>query len=78
MNVGCIPKKLMHTAALLGEASKESLAFGWGVAGTYCTYVQVFSFYPPLFSSIFFFFFSFFLYFAIRCSFSIYVEVYHI
>ena len=40
MNVGCIPKKLMHTAALLGEASKESLAFGWGVAGA-CVRVEV-------------------------------------
>ena len=30
MNVGCIPKKLMHTAALLGECGKEATAFGWG------------------------------------------------
>ena len=29
VNVGCIPKKLMHTAALLGEAHKEAEAFGW-------------------------------------------------
>ena len=30
MNVGCIPKKLMHTAALLGESGAEATAFGWG------------------------------------------------
>ena len=29
MNVGCIPKKLMHTAALMGEAAHEAVAFGW-------------------------------------------------
>jgi len=29
VNVGCIPKKLMHTAALLGEALKDSRAYGW-------------------------------------------------
>lgn len=29
MNVGCIPKKLMHTAALLGELIKESTSYGW-------------------------------------------------
>ena len=29
MNVGCIPKKLMHTAALMGETAKEAVAFGW-------------------------------------------------
>ena len=29
MNVGCIPKKMMHTAALLGEARKDQEAFGW-------------------------------------------------
>lgn len=30
VNVGCIPKKLMHQAALLGEAVKDSKSFGWG------------------------------------------------
>ena len=30
VNVGCIPKKLMHTAALLGESGAEATAFGWG------------------------------------------------
>jgi thioredoxin reductase (NADPH) len=29
VNVGCIPKKLMHTAALMGETAKEAVAFGW-------------------------------------------------
>jgi len=33
VNVGCIPKKLMHTAALLGEAHKEAEAFGWPAYG---------------------------------------------
>jgi len=31
VNVGCIPKKLMHQAALLGEAVKDAKSFGWGV-----------------------------------------------
>jgi len=31
VNVGCIPKKLMHQAALLGEAVKDAGSFGWGV-----------------------------------------------
>lgn len=29
VNVGCIPKKLMHTAALLGELSKDAIGYGW-------------------------------------------------
>jgi len=29
VNVGCIPKKLMHQSALLGEALHESKEFGW-------------------------------------------------
>lgn len=29
MNVGCIPKKLMHQAALLGQALQDSRKFGW-------------------------------------------------
>lgn len=29
VNVGCIPKKLMHQAALLGGAIKDSTKFGW-------------------------------------------------
>ena len=33
VNVGCIPKKLMHTAALMGEASHEAEAFGWKRTG---------------------------------------------
>nr|XP_023668375.1 thioredoxin reductase 1, cytoplasmic [Paramormyrops kingsleyae] len=29
VNVGCIPKKLMHQAALLGQAVQDSRRFGW-------------------------------------------------
>ena len=29
VNVGCIPKKLMHQAALLGEAAKDAKGYGW-------------------------------------------------
>ncbi|EDO38228.1 predicted protein [Nematostella vectensis] len=29
VNVGCIPKKLMHQAALLGEALKDARLYGW-------------------------------------------------
>ena len=29
VNVGCIPKKLMHTAALMGDLSKDATAYGW-------------------------------------------------
>lgn len=29
VNVGCIPKKLMHQAALLRSAVEDSRAFGW-------------------------------------------------
>ncbi|XP_017084238.1 thioredoxin reductase 2, mitochondrial [Drosophila eugracilis] len=31
VNVGCIPKKLMHQASLLGEAVHEAKAYGWNV-----------------------------------------------
>eukprot|EP01051_Picozoa_sp_SAG22_P038609 SAG22_NODE_19894_length_270_cov_1.514620_1_plen_90_part_11 len=31
VNVGCIPKKLMHTAGLLGGSIEDAKAFGWGV-----------------------------------------------
>lgn len=34
MNVGCIPKKLMHQAALLGQALKDSKNYGWKVEDT--------------------------------------------
>ena len=33
VNVGCIPKKLMHTAALLGESLDDARAYGWAVPG---------------------------------------------
>lgn len=29
VNVGCIPKKLMHTAALLGEGAHDATSYGW-------------------------------------------------
>ncbi|XP_077283515.1 thioredoxin reductase 1 isoform X2 [Arctopsyche grandis] len=32
VNVGCIPKKLMHQAALLGEAINDAQAYGWKIA----------------------------------------------
>ena len=32
MNVGCIPKKLMHHAAQLGEYRKDSPWYGWDIA----------------------------------------------
>nr|XP_021496610.1 thioredoxin reductase 1, cytoplasmic isoform X1 [Meriones unguiculatus] len=34
VNVGCIPKKLMHQAALLGQALKDSRNYGWSVEDT--------------------------------------------
>lgn len=29
MNVGCIPKKLMHQTAMLGTAMQDARKFGW-------------------------------------------------
>jgi thioredoxin reductase (NADPH) len=29
VNVGCVPKKLMHQAALLGQSVKDATGFGW-------------------------------------------------
>ncbi|KAK2501799.1 hypothetical protein MC885_009883 [Smutsia gigantea] len=34
VNVGCIPKKLMHQAALLGQALQDSRTYGWNVGET--------------------------------------------
>lgn len=31
VNVGCIPKKLMHQAALLGEGIRDARAYGWEI-----------------------------------------------
>lgn len=31
VNVGCIPKKLMHETALLGKSIADSKSFGWNV-----------------------------------------------
>lgn len=29
VNVGCIPKKLFHQAAILGDAAKDAAGYGW-------------------------------------------------
>ena len=29
VNVGCIPKKLMHQSAILGESLNDSREYGW-------------------------------------------------
>jgi thioredoxin/glutathione reductase (selenoprotein) len=34
VNVGCIPKKLMHQAALLGQGIEDSSFYGWGTGGS--------------------------------------------
>ena len=31
VNVGCIPKKLMHQAAIIGEFVRDASSFGWDV-----------------------------------------------
>lgn len=31
VNVGCIPKKLMHQASILGEGVHEAAAYGWQI-----------------------------------------------
>uniref|UniRef100_A0A3Q3X337 Uncharacterized protein n=1 Tax=Mola mola TaxID=94237 RepID=A0A3Q3X337_MOLML len=36
VNVGCIPKKLMHQAALLGTAVKDAKKYGWQIPGPVC------------------------------------------
>uniref|UniRef100_A0A671YJ98 Thioredoxin reductase 2 n=1 Tax=Sparus aurata TaxID=8175 RepID=A0A671YJ98_SPAAU len=36
VNVGCIPKKLMHQAALLGTAVKDAKKFGWQISEPIC------------------------------------------
>ncbi|CAN0468635.1 unnamed protein product, partial [Hapterophycus canaliculatus] len=33
VNVGCIPKKLMHQASLLAGHMKDAPFFGWRAAG---------------------------------------------
>ena len=32
VNVGCIPKKLMHQAGILGESFSDAKEFGWKIA----------------------------------------------
>ena len=34
VNVGCIPKKLLHHAAQLGEAAQDAAVFGWNTGAT--------------------------------------------
>lgn len=36
VNVGCIPKKLMHTAALMGDLSQDATSYGWQVCACLC------------------------------------------
>uniref|UniRef100_A0A1A7W9F4 Thioredoxin reductase 2 n=1 Tax=Iconisemion striatum TaxID=60296 RepID=A0A1A7W9F4_9TELE len=36
VNVGCIPKKLMHQAALLGTAVKDAKKYGWQLPEAVC------------------------------------------
>ena len=36
VNVGCIPKKLMHQAALLGTAVKDAKKYGWQISEPIC------------------------------------------
>lgn len=31
MNVGCIPKKLMHQGALLGSHIEDAIKYGWEI-----------------------------------------------
>jgi thioredoxin reductase (NADPH) len=33
VNVGCVPKKLMHHAALMGHSFEQAQQFGWKVRG---------------------------------------------
>jgi thioredoxin reductase (NADPH) len=33
VNVGCIPKKLMHHGAIVGEKIKHSQGYGWNISG---------------------------------------------
>lgn len=32
LNVGCIPKKLMHTASIYGELAEDALNYGWDIS----------------------------------------------
>jgi len=34
VNVGCIPKKLMHQAAILGQSVSDAKKFGWELPET--------------------------------------------
>ena len=48
VNVGCIPKKLMHTAGLLGGSMEDAKAFGWGVPDATCTAAPLIHEKPPV------------------------------
>ena len=49
VNVGCIPKKLMHQAALLGTAVKDAKKYGWQISEPICHdwYIE-FCYFPVL------------------------------
>lgn len=40
VNVGCIPKKLMHQTALLSTAMKDARKFGWEFSEQGESYIQ--------------------------------------
>ena len=46
VNVGCIPKKLMHQAAILGQSVNDAKKFGWELPenGTVTVYNHFFRF----------------------------------
>ena len=33
VNVGCIPKKMMHQASILGEGIEDAISYGWELNG---------------------------------------------
>jgi thioredoxin reductase (NADPH) len=41
VNVGCIPKKLMHISATHGEHMKDSKGFGWNTSPTHCDWLTL-------------------------------------
>lgn len=51
VNVGCIPKKLMHQAALLGTAVKDAKKYGWQIPEPIYHDWYIKFCYLPLFSS---------------------------
>lgn len=59
VNVGCIPKKLMHTAALMQGYSRDAAAYGWEVKNTLSLNSAI--------SNISFFLLSSYLYACLSC-----------